>query len=81
LEVLTVATPEIHKQRIRRETIGEIVDLMVRYGITHEDISDYKGITKAEQLHQHRERANRIKQHAENLEKARQAKAAKKEVK
>ena len=54
---------------------------MGRYGITHEDIQDYKGVTKAEQLHQHRERATRIKQHAENLEKARQAKAAKKEVK
>ena len=54
---------------------------MGRYGITHEDIQDYKGITKAEQLHQHRERANRIKQHADNLEKARQAKAAKKETK
>ena len=76
-----MATPEIHKQRIRRETIGEIVELMERYSITPEDVAAYKGITKAEQLHKHRERAERIRQHAENLEKARQAKATKKETK
>ena len=54
---------------------------MERYSITPEDVAAYKGITKAEQLHKHRERAERIRQHAENLEKARQAKATKKETK
>ena len=74
-----MASPEIHKQRIRKETIENIAELMSRYGITIEDISNFKGITKSEKLHEHRERASNIRRNAENLEKARQAKALKKQ--
>jgi hypothetical protein len=76
-----VATPEVHKQRIRQEVIGEIVDLMEHHKITPQDILDYKGVTKSSRLHEHRERASRIRASVEALSKARETKRLNKEAK
>lgn len=76
-----MATPEQHKSRLRYEAIKEIVELMSKYDVTWDEIREFKSMSMAEQLLAHRQAQAKRRQHADNLVKAREAAAAKRQAK
>ena len=76
--------PDKHRQRIRDGHLKDIHEKMVRQGITFEELQEYaetRYSNRSERMVEIRLQRQHAKRVRDNLEKARLAKAAKKEVK
>lgn len=68
-----MATPEVHKQRMRQEALRTISELMFSFDISTKDLEGFSTKTRLEELNEHRHRAEALKAHAERSRRATEA--------